>query len=457
LDRGEDVKQAISQKNNYLPGLIYTGFIMRIPISAVHPEIKEAEIIGWVHEVRDLGGLTFLLIRDRTGIIQVTIPKKKASESVLFAVKAVSRESVVRISGTVKPIEKAPGGRELVPEQFEILSMSGSPMPLDVVEKVPADLDTRLDSRFLDARRPRVNAVFHIRSVVMHTVNEFFFSRGFVNITTPKIVAAATEGGTELFPIAYFEKEAFLNQSPQLYKQMMMAAGFEKVFEIGPIFRAEEHNTTKHLNEATSVDMEMSFADHNDVMGLLEELVVKTYSEVAETCCDYFPILEINDFSIPKAPFPRIPYREAIDIAKRRTGEDIQYGDDIGTVSEKAIGEEMGEHYFITDWPTEIKPYYAMPYEDNPQVCKAFDLMHPRMELSSGAQRVHQHDLLVHQIRSKGLSAESFEFYLTPFRYGMPPHAGWGLGAERLVMTMLGLSNIREAVLFPRDRHRLVP
>jgi nondiscriminating aspartyl-tRNA synthetase len=430
---------------------------MRTPICAVHPDTGTAEITGWIHEVRDLGGLTFLLVRDRTGIIQVTIPKKKASEAVLSAIKNVSRESVVRVSGTVKPIEKAPGGRELVPSEFEIISMSSSPMPLDVVEKVPADLDTRLDSRFLDARRPRVTAVFQVRSTVMQIVNEFFFSRGFINITTPKIVAAATEGGTELFPIAYFEKEAFLNQSPQLYKQMMMAAGFEKVFEVGPIFRAEEHNTTKHLNEATSIDMEMSFADHLTVMKLLEELIVQAYSRVAEECSDNLGILEINDFTVPKTPFPRLDYIDAIEIAKKSTGEEIKYGDDIGTVAEKAIGEEMGEHYFITDWPTEIKPYYAMPYEDRPEVCKAFDLMHPRMELSSGAQRVHQHDLLVHQIRSKGLSADSFEFYLAPFRYGMPPHAGWGLGAERLVMTMLGLSNVREAVLFPRDRHRLVP
>ena len=205
---------------------------MRIPIQDVTPGIGTAEIFGWVHEVRDLGGLAFFLIRDRTGIIQVTVPKKKAPEQVLSAIKEVSRESVVRISGTVKAIDKAPGGRELVPDVFQIISRSESPMPLDVVEKVPAELDTRLDSRYLDARRPRVAAVFHIRSAVIHKVNEFLFSRGFINITTPKVVAAATEGGTELFPIAYFEKEAFLNQSPQLYKQMMMAAGFEKVFEI---------------------------------------------------------------------------------------------------------------------------------------------------------------------------------------------------------------------------------
>jgi aspartyl-tRNA synthetase len=428
-----------------------------MPIQAVTPETERAEILGWVHEYRDLGGLSFLLVRDRTGIIQVTIPKKKVTEQVLSSVKLVSRESVVRVAGIVKAIEKAPGGRELVPDLFEIVSMSASPLPLDVVEKVPAELDTRLDARFLDARRPRIAAVFHIRSAVMRAVHDYLFSRGFVHITTPKVVAAATEGGTELFPIAYFEKEAFLNQSPQLYKQMMMAAGFEKVFEIGPIFRAEEHNTTKHLNEATSIDVEVSFADHLEVMDLLEDLVRSCYRTVQDQCSPFLEELEIRNFEVPDTPFPRLSYSDAIEIAAAKTSEPIRYGDDIGTAAEKAIGEEMGVHYFITDWPTEIKPYYAMPYETDPAICKAFDLMHPRMELSSGAERVHQHDLLVQQIQAKGLNPDNFSFYLEPFRYGMPPHSGWGLGAERLLMTMLGLPNIREAVLFPRDRHRLVP
>jgi len=430
---------------------------MRIPIQSVTPESGQAEVCGWVHEVRDLGGLAFFLIRDRTGIIQITIPKKKASEAVLAAAKQVSRESVVRVFGTVKAIDKAPGGRELVPDVFEIISLADSPLPLDVVEKVPADLDTRLDARFLDARRPRVAAVFQIRSAATYAINQYLHHEGFINITTPKIVAAATEGGTELFPIAYFDKEAFLNQSPQLYKQRMMAAGFEKVYEIGPIFRAEEHNTTKHLNEATSIDIEVSYADHLEVMRILEALIIKTYEYVSENCGDQLTTIGIHDFVVPKAPFPMLPYREAIGIAAKKIEDPIKYGDDISPAAERAIGAEMGGHYFIVDWPSQIRPYYAMPHENDPSICKAFDLMHPRMELSSGAQRVHQHDLLVQQIKKKGLDPESFEFYLRPFRYGMPPHAGWGLGADRLVMTMLGLSNVREAVLFPRDMHRLVP
>ena len=254
---------------------------MRIPINEVTPATGQAEVCGWVHEVRDLGGLAFVLVRDRTGIIQVTIPKKKVSEAVLAAVKAVSRESVVRVTGTGQGHRESPrAAANSCPRPFEIISLAETPLPLDVSEKVPAELDTRLDARFLDVRRPRVAAVFEIRSAVMHSIHQYFHHEGFTAITTPKIVAAATEGGTELFPIAYFDKEAFLNQSPQLYKQMMMAAGCEKVYEIGPIFRAEEHNTTKHLNEATSIDIEVSFADHHEVMRILEDVIVKTYAYV---------------------------------------------------------------------------------------------------------------------------------------------------------------------------------
>jgi aspartyl-tRNA synthetase len=430
---------------------------MRTPIIQITPQSGSASAIGWAHEIRDLGGLAFILLRDRTGIVQITIPKKKVSEEILTTFKEISRESVIQVSGEVKSVDKAPGGREIIPETLTLISRAETPLPLDVSEKVPAEIDTRLDTRYLDARRPKIASIFQIRSAVQHATRNFLHQQEFIEITTSKIVAAATEGGTELFPIAYFEKEAFLNQSPQLYKQMMMAAGFEKVYEIGPIFRAEEHNTTKHLNEATSIDIEASFANHEDVMDLLENLIRATYQHVADICENQLEVLELTDFSVPEKQFPRLTYADAIDIAARKIGEDIAYGDDLNTAAERAIGEEIGRHYFITDWPTAIKPYYAMPYENEPEICKAFDLMHPRMELSSGAERVHTYDLLYQQISAKGLNPDNFEFYLKPFKYGMPPHAGFGAGAERLVTTMLELPNVREAVLFPRDRHRVVP
>lgn len=412
-------------------------------------------VTGWVHEIRDLGGIAFLVVRDREGLAQVTLFKKAMEQEVLDTVKGLSRESVVSVTGTVQKMAQAPNGYELIPKKITVLSAAASPLPMDTTGKVDADLDTRLDVRFMDTRRPRTQAIFRIRHIVLKSIREFLSNDGFVEITTPKVVATATEGGTALFPITYFEREAFLNQSPQLFKQLMMSGGLDRVFEIAPIFRAEEHDTRRHLNEASSIDIEASFIDHEDVMVILENLVNHVYKDVAEKGAKYLEILGV-ELKIPELPFKRITYDEAINIASA-AGEDLEWGDDLTTEAEHIIGKSVGEHYFIVDWPTKIKPFYAMPHEDKPEICKGFDMMHPRMELSSGAQRVHQYDLLKSRIEEQGLNPDGFEFYLKAFRYGMPPHSGWGLGTERLLMTMLGIENIREVVLFPRDRRRLSP
>lgn len=423
----------------------------------ITPEMNGSSvtICGWAHEIRDLGGITFLVVRDREGLVQVTLFKKTIDKNVLEIVRNLSRESVVAVTGNVKKEAKAPNGYELVPAAVTVLGKAESPLPMDTTGKVDADLDTRLDARFMDVRRPGTQAIFRIRHLIQKSVREFLGGEGFIEITTPKVVATATEGGTALFPITYFEREAFLNQSPQLFKQLMMSGGLDRVFEIGPIFRAEEHDTRKHLNEATSIDIEASFLDNEDVMVILENLVKYVYSSVAEGGEKYLKTLGV-ELKIPKTPFKRVTYDEAISIA-RDNGEKIEWGDDLTTESEHSIGETVGEHYFIVDWPTKIKPFYVMPYENKPEICRAFDMMHPRMELSSGAQRVHSYELLRSRITEQGLNADGFDFYLKAFRYGMPPHAGWGLGAERLLMTMLGVENIREVVLFPRDRKRLSP
>jgi aspartyl-tRNA synthetase len=412
-------------------------------------------ICGWAHEIRDLGGITFLVVRDREGLVQVTLFKKTIDKNVLETVRNLSRESVVAVTGNIKKEAKAPNGYELVPSAVTVLGKADSPLPMDTTGKVDADLDTRLDVRFMDIRRPYTQAIFRIRHLILRSIREYLGRDGFIEITTPKVVATATEGGTALFPITYFEREAFLNQSPQLFKQLMMSGGLDRVFEIGPIFRAEEHDTRKHLNEATSIDIEASFIDHEDVMAILENLVKYVYSNVAENGANYLKTLGVK-LEIPEIPFKRITYDEAIKIACN-SGEKMEWGDDLTTESEHSIGKTIGEHYFIVDWPTKIKPFYALPYENKPEICKAFDMMHPRMELSSGAQRVHSYELLRSRITEQGLNADGFDFYLKAFRYGMPPHSGWGLGAERLLMTMLGIENIREVVLFPRDRKRLSP
>ncbi|MEM0215536.1 MAG: aspartate--tRNA(Asn) ligase [Archaeoglobaceae archaeon] len=414
---------------------------------------EQVTVAGWVHEVRDLGGLVFIVLRDREGFIQITLPKKAVEREVFNRARKISRESVVRIEGVVKKEEKAPNGFEIIPKNLEVLNESLTPLPLEVTEKVPAELDTRLDNRFMDLRRPKVHAIFRIKSQIVRSIREFLYEEGFIEVQTPKIVSTATEGGTELFPISYFEKEAFLNQSPQLYKQILMSAGFEKVLEIGPIFRAEEHNTTRHLNEATSVDIEMSFTDHEGVMRILERLIAKVYIDVIEKCEKFLKILEVK-LEVPEIPFPRITYSSALEIVSKV--QEIPWGEDLDLQALKTIGAEIGGFYFITEWPTKIKPFYVMPLEDA-RISKSFDLMYGYIELASGAQREHRYEKLLEAIKAKGLHPENFEFYLKAFRYGMPPHAGWGLGLERLTMAMLNLNNIREAMLFPRDRTRLSP
>lgn len=423
----------------------------------VKPDMKDEEVVlmGWIHEMRDLGGIIFVLLRDRDGVTQVTAPSKKITPELFEEIRKLKKESVISVKGVVQESGKAPGGVEIIPNEVVLLSESKLPLPLDTTEKVRAEIDTRLDSRFIDLRKHSVSAIFKIKSRMLHSVRNFLESEDYTEINTPKLVASATEGGTELFPITYFEREAFLGQSPQLYKQMMMASGFDKVYEIAPIFRAEEHDTLRHLNEVISIDVETAFTDHNDAMDILERMVVKAITDVKAHCEDALETIGF-ELEIPETPFPRIEYDEMVNMVNN-VGVNMEHGEDMSRAAEKAMGEIMDGYYFITEWPTAIKPFYVMPDSENPEKSCAFDLMYKDLEISSGAKRVHNHDLLVEKIKKQGLNPESFGRYLAAFEYGMPPHAGWGVGAERFTMTMTGLKNIRETVLFPRDRRRLTP
>ncbi len=417
-------------------------------------------VAGWIHEIRDLGGIAFLILRDGSGKIQIKIEKDNMDESLVETALDIQRESVVTVTGDVEEEERAPTGVEIVPEEIDVLSAADPELPLDPSGKVDAELSTRLDNRTLDLRKAEVKAIFEIRAEMLRSVREAFRSLGCTEINTPKIVATGTEGGTELFPITYFGQEAFMNQSPQLFKQLMVGSGLEQVFEIGPIFRAEEHNTPRHLNEATSIDFESAFTDESGAMDACEEIVRAAYEGVAENCQDELDALGLaEEFTVPEESFPRISYEEAIERinATGELDEQLVWGDDLSTEAERALGEEVGQHYFITEWPSEVKPFYIKDKDDDEQLSTGFDLMHPRLELVSGGQREHRYEHLIEGFEQQGLEPEAFEYYTKMFRYGMPPHAGWGLGAERLVMTMLGLDNIREAVIFPRDRQRLSP
>ncbi len=420
---------------------------------------RDATVAGWVHERRDLGGIAFLILRDASGKIQVKFEKDEMDDDLVQTGLDVHRESVVRVEGAVEAEERAPTGVEVVPESIDVVAGADPELPLDPSGKVDADLSTRLDNRTLDLRKEEVKAIFEVRAAVLRAVREQFRELGCTEINTPKIVATGTEGGTELFPVTYFGREAFMNQSPQLFKQLMVGSGLERVFEVGPIFRAEEHNTPRHLNEATSIDFEAAFYDHTDAMDACETVVRAAYEGVAENCQDELETLGMGDFAVPEADFPRLSYQEAIERvnATGELDEQLGWGDDLSTEAEHALGEDVGRHYFVTNWPSEVKPFYIKDHDDDPELSTGFDLMHPSLELVSGGQREHRYEHLIEGFEQQGLEPEAFEYYTKMFRYGMPPHAGWGLGAERLVMTMLDLGNIREAVLFPRDRQRLSP
>ncbi|MFB6253755.1 MAG: aspartate--tRNA(Asn) ligase [Halobacteriaceae archaeon] len=420
---------------------------------------ERVTVAGWVHEIRDLGGIAFLILRDKSGKIQIKFEKDKLSEDLIDQGLNTTRETVLKISGEAKAEERAPTGVEIVPETIDVLAPADSELPLDPSGKVDAELSTRLNNRTLDLRKETPKAIFEIRSEVLRAIREHFRHIGCTEINTPKIVATGTEGGTELFPLTYFSREAFLNQSPQLFKQLMVGSGLERVFEIGPIFRAEEHNTPRHLNEATMIDFESAFIDQHEAMDICEGTLRAAYTAVKKNCQDQLETLGFDDFSVPEEPFPRITYSEAIERinASGKIDEQLVWGDDLPTEAERALGDEIGSHYFITNWPSEIKPFYIQDFDDDPDISKGFDLMHPRMELVSGGQREHRYDKLRERLKQQGLDAEQFEYYTEMFKYGMPPHAGWAYGVERLVMTMLNLENIREAVIFPRDRQRLSP
>ncbi len=433
---------------------------MRLYSNQINPDMdgQRVTIAGWVYETRDLGGIKFIIIRDRHGYAQVVIPKKKVSQEILDAFSKLTKESAVRIEGIVQESKKAKNGWEIFPEKIEILNLAETPLPLDVSGKIESEMDTRLDNRFLDLRQDKIRAVFMLRSLFLRGLRESMYKHGFVEVNTPKIAAAGAEGGASLFPVRYFEDWAFLTQSPQLYKQMLMASSLDRVFEIGPAFRAEPSDTSRHLSEFTSFDFEMAFInDYNDVMDMTEAVILETLEFVKKEGKEWLEILERN-LEIPRHPFPRLTFDE-VEAMLEEEGRTV--GKDLGTEDEKALGRIMAEKgynaYFIKDYPEEEKPFYIMENEDRPGYSFAFDLDYYGEELLSGGQREHRYENLVSRMKKKGLNPENFKFYLKAFKYGMPPHGGIGMGVERFIMKSLGLKNIREAVIFPRDQWRVVP
>lgn len=413
---------------------------------------KEVIVMGWVSSVRDHGNLIFMMITDKNGDIQITAKKGDTREELRQEIVKLKEQSSIAIKGTIKPSNKAPHGAEIRPLEMKIFSQAEKIAPFTSQAKTVANIDTRLEIRAVDLRRNILQHVFKARSLVLKSIRDYLYEKEFVEVNTPKMIATATEGGAALFPIFYYNKEAFLAQSPQLYKEQLTMS-FEKVFEIAPIFRAEPSRTNRHLSEAISIDLEEAFADYNDIMKHIENIVkrvvltVQNYNEKLNSDVK-FQIPEISD------SIPQYTYSELIE-KMQKAGITTEWGDDLYASNLKKL--DITGFYFIKDWPVGPKPFYVKAKVDDSKLSESFDFMYGDLELSSGSTRIEKRSDLEERMKNKGFKLDPFDYHLRVFDYGVPPHAGCGIGLERLMMALTGTENIRDVTFYPRDVDRLTP
>ena len=408
-------------------------------------------VMGWVLTVRGHGNISFVTIRDKNGDIPIVAKKGDCPDEVREKLSSLKPHSSISISGIVKASDKSPSGYEIIPSEIRVFSEVQKIPPFEPLAKTVKNIDTRLEVRPIDLRRKVLQDIFKVRSRVLTSIRDYFNEQNFTEINTPKIIATATEGGAALFPIFYYNKEAFLAQSPQLYKEQLTMS-FEKVFEIAPIFRAEPSRTNRHLAEAISIDLEEAFVDYNDVMNRTAEIIKISISTVN----NYVKENPDTEFIIPKIPenIPQYSYDELVEKMLKADAK-IEWGDDLYPVNLKKIGLEG--FYFIKDWPLGPKPFYVKASKSNPKISESFDLMFGDLELSSGSTRIEKRDELEERMKNKGMKTDAFEYHLGAFDYGVPPHAGCGIGLERLLMALTGTENIRDVTFYPRDVDRLTP
>ncbi|MEO0068942.1 MAG: aspartate--tRNA(Asn) ligase [candidate division WOR-3 bacterium] len=420
---------------------------------------ERVRLLGWVHHIRKLGKICFVLLRDRSGITQAV-----TGEPERFNLDQVQRESIVEVIGRVKPEPQARQGCELELEQIKVLIAPVAPLPFEVnrsKRKLNLKLDMILDHRAFSLRNPELGAVFRVQAEIVRSFRDFLRREGFLEVHTSKIVAAGTEGGTALFPIQYFEQKAYLAQSPQFYKQMLVGAGYERVFEVGFVYRAEDHATSRHINEYLSLDYEMGFIDSfEDVTRLEEQMLKEMVENLKKNCADELQLLQARLPEIDRIPY--IKFKDALEVLKKDFGRDVKDMLDLDPEAERqlcAYAERVynSEFIFVTHYPRKTRPFYTMWDRDEPEYTFGFDLLFRGLEVTTGSQRIHDYNMLLENIRYFGLNPESFEFYLEIFKYAVPPHGGLAIGAERLTQQFLGLTNVREASFFPRDRFRLTP
>jgi nondiscriminating aspartyl-tRNA synthetase len=422
----------ISQLNNSLIGKLVT-------------------VAGWLEDIRDIGRLVFIVIRDTTGSVQAIA----RGESVGIA-KEISRQSSVTVRGLLRKSDARDFLFEISIQDIFIHSRANNSLPIDATGRISSSIDKRIDSRALDLRNPAVSTIFKIRAFASSSIRESLSREGYLEVNTPKIIGTASEGGANLFSFDYFKKKAYLAQSPQLYKEQLMVA-LDRVFEIGPYFRAEKSHTVRHLSEFISVDTEAAFVDYEYSMLNLEELVRKIVSVVSDKFRNS-DLTEENPISSPKHVelITKVTYKQCIEYLFNN-GEKIEFGEDLTDSSLRVLSEKYKGFYFITDWPTNLKPFYIQEKNNDPELSESFDLQYGYLELASGGTRLHEKDRLQSRLEEKGLRHQDFAEHLKAFDWGIPPHAGWGLGFDRLIMTLTSSQNVREVVLFPRDVERLVP
>jgi aspartyl-tRNA synthetase len=410
---------------------------------------KKVTLCGWVEDFRELGKMTFLTIRDVTGISQIIVKGELQN-----SIKELNRQSVVKISGIVQETKAHDFEFEIAAESIDILGKAVHPLPIDPIGRLESNIDNRLNSRALDLRNKKTAAIFKLRANVLTVLRNSLIEKKFIEITTPKIIGSASEGGANLFSLEYFGKTAYLAQSPQLYKEQM-TIGLERVFEIASFYRAEKSHTGRHLSEFTSVDIEAAFMNYSDVMDVLESLIIDVYSHVERNCKD-----ELNsigcEIKAPKTPFPRLSYSDVIKELKK-SGEKLEFGDDLLDSHLRIVGKNHPGFYFIVDWPLSLKPFYIKENEKDSKLSESFDLQYGYLELSSGGTRLHNPEVIKTRLKEQSLDPALFEDHLRAFDWGMPPHAGWGMGLERLLTTLMGIDNVREVILYPRDPERLTP
>jgi aspartyl-tRNA synthetase len=422
---------------------------------------KEVALAGWVHDARVLGGISFVLLRNFRGIVQIAAPKKDVPPDVFERITMLHQEDVISCVGTVKESKAARGGVEIVPRRIEVLSKSAVPLPLDPRGVTPAALDTRLQWRSLELRRPESSAVFKIENAVVQGFEEYLRANGFIRTFTPSIIGGVSEGGSEVFKIDFYGRPASLRQDPQLHRQLTIAGGFDRIYDLGTNWRAELSHTPRHLSEYRTIAPEMAFiSDERDTMRVQEQMAGYGIERVIRDCPGELETLKVS-LEVPKTPFPELSFPEVYSSLKK-LGKELPRNQDIDEASQRALAEQVkketgSDFFFLNRFPSASKPFYVMKVDEDPEFARSVDLVYKGLELSSGGQREHREEKIVAQIKEKGLNVESLRWFTEPFRYGVPPHGGYSFGIERFVAYMLGIQNIKEAVLFPRDPDTLQP